>query len=506
MKYSSPLAWALAPASALVWAATAAPAPADAPAASAVASISPAPSPEQLNLPQLGEPADAALTPAQEAALGAEVVSQMYRYDYMLEDPELTEYVSALAWKLAAAGLTRPTRVEAFIVRDPRINAFALPGGYLGFNVGLITASSSESELAGVIGHELAHVTQRHIARSANNGGGLESLAMLGAMLAAIIAGSADPDAVLAALALGQSSLYQRQVSFIRAHELEADRIGIQTMANAGFNPEGMSSFFQRLEQSSRLYGSGLPEILRTHPVNTTRIAEARARAASLPPPDYHDSLDYGLMRSRARALVATRPSEPVEFFGSEIASGRDTPANRYGLALALRETGNYERAAATLDPLLEANPRQPTLNLLQASIDLRRNRKDAALDRFQRTLDASPRYAPAILAYADALITAGEPERAREVLLNHEQALGTRNETYRLLAQAANETGNEGEASYQMATYLLDRGDLGGALAQLDAGLRRASLSPQDRAKLSARRAEVREALPRDFNPYQQR
>lgn len=494
-------AWALA-AALVVWSAASAQDP-DLGLGAAVET--PSPSPEALNLPQIGEPADAALTPAQEAALGRQVVGQMYRYDYILEDAELTEYISAMAWKLAAAGEARPPRIEAFVVRDPRINAFALPGGYMGFNVGLITASSMESELAGVMAHELAHVTQRHIARQSNSGGGLETLAVIGAMLAAVIAGSADPDAVLAALALGQSSLYQRQVSFIRAHELEADRIGIQTMANAGFNPAGMSGFFQRLEQSSRLYGSGLPEILRTHPVNTTRIAEARARAASMPDPNYQDSFDYGIMRARARALVAARPSEPLEYFAAELSNGRDTPANRYGLALAQRETGAYERATETLKPLLEAQPRQPNLNLLQASIDLRGQRHPEALERFKRTLETFPRYAPAILAYSDALITVGQADAARDVLLNHEQALGTRIETYRLLAQAAVEAGHEGEASYQMSTYLLERGDIGGALAQLDAGLRRASLSSQDRAKLSARRAEVREALPRDFNPYQQ-
>lgn len=459
---------------------------------------------EALNLPQIGEPADAALTPAQEMEIGADVVGQMYRYDFILDDPELTEYLSALAWRVAAYSDNRPPQLTTFFVRDPRINAFALPGGYIGFNVGLLMASSNESEVAGVMAHELAHVTQRHIARGANdNSGSAGALAMFGLMLAAILAGSGDADAILGSMAIGQSALYQRQVNFTRAHEMEADRIGIQTMSAAGFNPEGMATFFQRLEQQSRLYGAGVPDILRTHPVNTTRVAEARTRIASMPASSYQDSLDYGLMQARARVLIAQRPSEPIAYFRSELAAGRDSVANRYGLALAEREFGNLDQASQLLQPLLAEYPRQASLNLLMADLEQRRGDSVAALTRLNRILDWYPRHAPVILGYADALIAADQPARAREVLLGHEQTLGTRPQTYRLLADAALALGNQAEASYQMASYHLARGDQGSALAQLDTSLRRADLPSQDRARLAAKRSEVREALPRGVDPY---
>jgi len=458
---------------------------------------------ESLNLPQIGEPADAALSPAQEAQIGADVVGQMYYYDYILDDPELTEYLASLAWRIAAHANNRPPQLTTFMVRDPRINAFALPGGYIGFNVGLLTASESESEVAGVMAHELTHVTQRHSARAQNQGGGMGALALFGLMLAAMIAGSADPDAVMGGLAIGQSALYQKQVNFTRANELEADRIGVQIMSQAGYDPHGIANFFRRLEQQSRLYGSGLPDILRTHPVNTQRISEAEARAASLPESHYQDSFEYGLMRARARALIAAKPSDPVSYFQSQIEAGRDTPDNRYGLALAQREFGNLTEAERTLAPLLETHPRQPNLNLLMATLEERSGNPDAALKRMERTVEWYPNHAPVLFGYADALIAAGKPEVAREVLLTHEQTYGTRPDTYKLLAEAALQTGNEAEASYQMSSYLLARGDRGGALAQLDAGLRRASLPTQDRARLAARRNEVRESLPRGYNPY---
>ena len=455
-----------------------------------------------LDLPQIGNPADTALSPAEEFRLGARVVSELYAYEYILEDAQLTDYLTATGWKLAAASGTRPPKLEFFMVKDPRINAFALPGGFMGFNAGLVTASSSESEMAGVMAHELAHVTQRHIARSAAESGGVTTIATWLAVLAAVIAGSANPDIVLAALAAGQGLAYQRQVSFTRAHELEADRIGIHTLSQAGFNPEGMATFFQKLEQQSRLYGNGIPEILRTHPVNTTRVSEARARAASMPPNNAADSIEYSLMKARTQVFASRQPSDAVDAYSALIAAGHDNPGFRYGLAFAQHELGQEDTAMATLKPVLDKYPRQPNLGLLQAAI--LGGGKDPAkgLAAYERTLQANPRFAPAILEYAEALIHAGEPNQAREILLTHEQAFGTRLDTYRLLSQSARDVGNNAEASYQMATYLYLRGDAGGALSQLDAGLRIASLSEQDRARLSARRAEVREALPRNYDP----
>lgn len=460
------------------------------------------PLPRDLNLPQIGDPADSALSPAEEARLGASVVAQLYAYEYLLEDPQLTEYLTAMGWRLAAASGTNPEHLELFVVKDPRINAFALPGGYMGFNAGLLTASSSESELAGVMAHELAHVTQRHIARGAAQSGGLSTIATWAAVLAAIIAGSADPDVILAAVAAGQSISYQRQVNFTRAHELEADRIGIQTLAEAGFDPDGMAGFFQTLEQQSRLYGSGIPEFLRTHPVNTTRVAEAQARAASMPKREVANSLEYGLMRARTQVYASRQPSDAVDGFSALIEASEDTPAHRYGLAFALHQLGQNERAMEALQPVLDRYPRQANLGLLQASIQAGQGQTDPALATYLRTLNLHPRWTPAVLEYAEALIHAGQPELAREVLLSHEQAFGTRLDTYRLLSHAARDVGNNAEASYQMATYLFLRGDPGGALSQLDAGLRIASLTPQDRARLAARRAEVREALPRNWDP----
>jgi beta-barrel assembly-enhancing protease len=447
--------------------------------------------PTAVDLPRIGEPADVALSPMEEQRIGGRITAELYARDFILEDAEVTEYVAGLTWRLVAAAESEAPNLTVFVMKDPRINAFALPGGYLGINAGLLTSVREESELAGVLAHELAHVTQRHIARTIE-GTQTANLATWAAVLAAIIAASANPEVVIAALSLGQAASYQREVNFTRAHELEADRIGIRTMARAGFDPQAVASFFVRLEQQSRLYGNQIPEFLRTHPVNTTRISEARTRAAALPQRTVQDPIEFALMQARARALTSDRPSEAAEHFTARIGKGPGTAGDRYGLALSLSLLGDNARAAEVLRPALEEFPRQPNLALLEARIALAGGRTPLALERLERALVHYPRYAPAILEYADMLLTARRPEDARRVLLSHEQALGTRMETYRLLAFAARDSGQTAEAQYQMANYLFERGDAPGALAQIDAALRLSSLSAQERSKLRARRAEI--------------
>ncbi len=456
--------------------------------------LSAAAEPPAVDLPRIGEPADMALSPAEEKKIGARVTAQLYAHDYILEDPEVSEYVAALTWRLVAAAEAEPPKLTVFVIRDPRINAFALPGGYMGVNAGLLTSVRNESELAGVMAHELAHVTQRHIARTIE-GTQSSNLATWAAVLAAIIAASANPEVIIAALSLGQATTYQREVNFTRAHELEADRIGIRTMSRAHFDADAVATFFVRLEQQSRLYGNQVPEFLRTHPVNTTRISEARMRAASMPKTRVVDPLEFALMQARARVLSSQRVSEAADYFKGQLKARPDSVADRYGLALCQLRLGEYANAAASLKQPLEAHPRQPNLAMLQGRIQLAQGDNAAALATLSRNLEHFPRYAPSILEYADTLIASGKPDDARQVLLSHEQALGARMDTHRLLAFAARDAGHMIEAQYQMANYLFQRGDGPGAVAQLDAALRLSSLSSQERSKLRARRAEIAEA-----------
>jgi len=460
----------------------------------------PALSQKDISLPQLGSPADLSLSPAQEAKLGAEVVAEMYEYDYIVDDPEITEYLSNIGWKLAAADTVNPTppNFNFYLIADNRINAFALPGGYVNINAGTIVAAANESELAGVMGHEESHITQRHMARAAGDTQVADIATWIG-VLAAIIAGSANPNVVLGAISLGQGINYQRQVAYSRDDEREADRFGIRKLAGAGYDPMAMATFFGKLSQQTRLYGNRLPEILLTHPVNTARIADATERAAEYGPRTVKDTIDFGLMRARTRVLETDSPNEAQGYFAGELQAGHDTPENRYGYAVALANVDQNQEALTALQPLLEAYPHQPNIVLAQAQALMQMGKTQDGLNAYQRNLAAYPRYAPGILKYGEALINAGKPDQARQVLLSYDQGLGTRVDTYKLLSAAARASGNTAEAQYQLSNYLYQRGDLRGAVEQLNAGLRVASITGDDRARLVARRKQLIDSIPKD-------
>ena len=213
-------------------------------------------------LPDIGTPADATLTLNDEYQIGLMIVRGLRDQGQIVEDPEISDWIQSLGSRLAAQTQDGGQNFRFFVVRDPGINAFALPGGFIGVNQGLITATANESQLASVLAHEVAHVTQRHIARSIR-AQGRQSLASAAAILAAILIGAATGagDAVQAGIAIAQGTAAQQRINFTRANEYEADRVGIGLLAAAGFDPQGMPDFFETMSRRSGLaddgFGSG---------------------------------------------------------------------------------------------------------------------------------------------------------------------------------------------------------------------------------------------------------
>ncbi|HSD74321.1 MAG TPA: M48 family metalloprotease, partial [Steroidobacteraceae bacterium] len=251
------------------------------------------------DLPDIGTPANTTLTPDDEYQIGAMIVRGLRDAGQILEDPELTEYVQTLGSRLVSHAQGGQQRFQFFLVKDSSINAFALPGGFIGVNAGLVLATANESELAGVLAHEIAHVTQRHIARSIQ-AQSRASLVSTAAMLAAILIGAttgAGAEVIQGATAVAQGAAAQQRLNFTRANEYEADRVGIGTLAAAGFNPNAMPAFFETMGRRAGLAGSRVPEMLQSHPVTSSRIAESRSRAAQYHLPPATDSRSYRLSR-----------------------------------------------------------------------------------------------------------------------------------------------------------------------------------------------------------------
>ena len=450
-----------------------------------------------IDLPSMGEPADQTLSPIEESKIGASVVRQLRQHGLMLDDPELAEYLRDLGRRLASYGGAQPAGFEFFFIRDHRINAFALPGGYIGINAGLLLTTRNESELAGVLSHEVAHVTQRHIARQLE-ATQTANLATMAALLVALIASGGSGDLAQAALTLGISGIQQRQINFTRGHELEADRVGIRTLAAAGYDPDGMASFFQRMEEQTRLYGDAVPEILRTHPVNVTRITEARARAAGYPKAPPRSENEYQLMQARLRAVGSQQATEALSYFQGRTREGGGTEADRYGLGLALLRSGRPEEARKQFEQLLQKQPDQLHYQLELARAQLSGKRPREAMPQLERLNARFPHYLPAAAVYAEALLRFKRPAEARRVILAGRDSLdGSLPDMHRLLAVAAQDLGWKAEALFRMAEYHHLQGNFSAAMDQLEAAQRMPDLNPNDKARIEAQLESYRKEAP---------
>jgi len=437
-------------------------------------------------LPTMGQPADNYMSPAKEDKLGAQVISQLLAHGLILEDQALEQYLNRVGQRLAQHTSAGSGDLHFYVIDSPQINAFALPGGYIGVNAGLIRETTSESELAGVMAHEIAHVTQRHIARQleASSGTGWATLA---AVLAAAVVGGGDPDAISAAVTAGMSNLGQQQINFTRANEFEADRVGIRTLAAAGFDPDAMASFFEKLQRRSRLYANQLPQILLTHPISNTRMAEAETRARDYPNPDIRESNDYALMKERARVLSSRNLSDLKRNYQSALEADNAAPALDYGYALVLTQLGRIPTAIDILQPLARTHPDQLAYTLALADAHSRAGH----LDTTRTLLDAARKHFPNSTAtkldYARALAESTDPQEVRDYLLAQSTLLERTPEAQEILAQAAGRQQNLGEAYYRQARYHGMRGAYAQAINQLRVALQTADLDGFDKSRLRA-------------------
>ena len=459
-------------------------------------------------LPDFGSPADAAITRSQEAQLGRSIYAQLRNSGVVMEDPLVTEYIQGIGSRLAGHANDGGQTFEFFLVEDPAINAFALPGGYIGVNSGLLLTSESESELAGVLAHEVAHVTQRHIARSIYDSqrSGLLNTA---AMVAAVLLGAATDiggDATAGLITAAQAAGVQRQINFTRANEHEADRVGIETLSSAGFDPNGMSAFFEKL---SRRYGSTafrVPAILQTHPVTTERIADARDRARQLPRAEVENSPSYTLIKARLDALQAATSEEALAIFETRLDNSESGPADLYGYALSLGRLGRDDESARIFSELVNDFPGVIPYRIGLAESMVRNGQLDSALDVYANAIGLFPRNVPLTISFAEALIIAGEPATAHEVLLDLLNNVPPTPEQIRLIARAANAEGDIGNSHFYMAEYYLMTGSGPLAMNQLRMALESPDVNSVDRARIEARLTQVRDLMPPDQRRRQER
>jgi predicted Zn-dependent protease len=452
---------------------------------------------DEVNLPDMGSPADAVLSKSDEAMIGREIMRSIRASGKLVEDPLVNEYINEIGHRLSAQVNEGDYRFTFFVVEDPHINAFALPGGYIGVHTGLLEATRNEDELAGVLAHEIAHVTQRHIARAVH-ANQRQSILSTAIMLGAILAGAAGAggDAMQGAIAVAQGSAMQQQINFTRSNEYEADRVGIAALADAGFDPHGMASFFEVISSQTGPSEARVPEFLRTHPVTSARIAEARGRARNYPSAaEAADSPGYGLARARLIVEAQETAADAVSLFEQKPYTSQ-TDVERYGRAIAYLRAGRYDEANRICEELTSKEQEIIAYHICLAESQLSLERIDEARATFERANQLFPRNVPLVVHYAQALLRIGEAKHAHALLLDTLNNAPATPEQVRLLARAAIDAGEIAEAHYYMAEYSFMTGDLVQGVNFLRQALEAPDLKEIQRIRFEARINFIREFM----------
>ncbi len=441
-------------------------------------------------LPDMGDPSTAALSPEMERRLGDRVMRQIHRDPDYVPDPLLSDYLNDIGYRLIesarrqhVAGSTSASSFELFAVRDPGINAFALPGGYIGVNTGTLVATDSESELASVLGHEIGHVLQRHIARGIDKSGESMWIALASILLAGLAA-TKSGDAAQALAVGGQAAAVSNQLAFSRGAEREADRVGFTLLTGAGYNPDGMPDFFRRLQRVTSIADTGIvPGYARTHPLTGERIADMEDRARGLPHPLQPHRPEFGFAKARARVLQETSTSAYLDVrnaMRSQLASAPDAPVEKraalwYGIAVAEQMAGQLDAAEQAL---LEARrlygnipgitSGSPNLDVTAIELARAHNRVPQALTMARAALTAYPMSRAVGITYAQTLLAAGRVDDAIPYLRDKAREDTAQPIWWDLLAHAYADQGKRVEQHRALAEKYARDGAWGAAVEQL--------------------------------------
>jgi len=446
--------------------------------------------PAENRLPAIGDAASASMSIAQERALAVDLIRQIRWQLPLTDDLEVQGYLQTLGERLLGHAEGPDFEYRFFAIDNPAINAFALPGGQLGFNTGLILRARNEHELASVVAHEIAHVTQRHIARQLDlqRSGGLRTA---GLILMAILVATQDAEAGSAAAHLGIAASIQDQLSYSREHEREADLIGLELLARAGFDPRGMADFFERLQQAYQ-YREDPPEYLSTHPLTGNRLTEARTRSRQLRTEAPRESPLFALMQ--ARLLIARAESNDAarRHFLARIDAGANDPASRYGLALTLAEGEEPSAAIALLETLITEHGDLSPYYIGLGRAHVQAQDLERGLAVFSLALQLFPANRAIIQYHAEALRDAGRLDEARRLLNRHRQLIAEEPVLLRTLAQINAELGNRDESRMNMAEYYQLHGQFSLAIRQLDQVIDASDASIHNRSRAVSRRSAL--------------
>lgn len=388
-------------------------------------------------LPDLGDISATVLSPLQEQEIAEQIMRQVAVSDDVLSDIEVSDYLQSLGARLVANGPDKRQRFNFFVVQDPSINAFAMPGGVIGVHTGLILASTNESELASVLGHEIGHVTQRHLARMLASQK-YDTFKNLAGIALALLVARSNPQLATGAMTTASAIGVQNQLDYTRDYEREADRIGLQILDSGGFDVRAMPQFFKTLQRGSRFSEGGAPSFLRTHPLTSERIADVTNRVEQMSYRQVADGLEFQYVKAKLRAtLVPTQTA--IDLFEQNIREQRyaNLAAEHYGLAVALLRKSAWAEADKELAWLKKNAAPHPMLENLAARLEVARNKPNAAAEKYMSGLRAYPDNRALIYGYAEHYLATKQAEQAIKLVKNKQGLYPDDAYMYDLLAKA---------------------------------------------------------------------
>lgn len=445
------------------------------------------------SLPDLGNAASPILSPLDELELGRSVLGQLQASLKISNDNIINDYLESVGFRIVATFSHASNKFNFFTVIDPRINAFALPGGFIGVNSGLILNSESESELAGVLAHEVAHVKQRHIARMYEHMGRVK-ISTIAGLLASIVLATQNTQAGTGAMAATLAGGQQAMINFTREHEREADFIGIQALAKAGFDPMGMPSFFQRMYQDTRFYGRWIPEYLLTHPLSSERLMASKSRAQDYPYKQIADSLQFHLIKARLHVATAKTPQEATQYFKQALENGtyRNRLGTLYGLALAYLQEGKPNLAKPAIDELLSLAPNEPLFLLVNAQLAMNQQQPNTAIQLLKKALQTHPNHYALTTNLCSWLILQKEDNEAIRTIKKQMHYTPDKIELYHLLTNAYVQANQTVQAHIAQAQALKLQGDYRSAIRQLTMAKKLNNITDREARQIDAQISEI--------------
>lgn len=453
------------------------------------------------DLPELGDVSATVLSPLQEQAIAEQIMRQVAVSSDVIRDPEISDYIESLGNRLASNGPDKRQKFYFFVVQDPTINAFAMPGGVIGVHTGLMLSANTESELAGVLGHEIGHVTQRHLARMLASQKYDMFKNMAGLALALLMARS-NPQLATGAATTVSALGVQSQLDYTRDHEREADRIGLQILDSGGFDVRGMPSFFQVMQRGTRFEGSA-PSFLRTHPLTSERIADVSNRVERMPYRQVVDSMEFHLVRAKLRANSGSAESAIIQFEQNlQERRFQSEAAEHYGLALAQLRKSAFTKVEAELAWLKQHAAAHAMIENLLARLEVVRNRPQQAEQQFAAALARYPESRALIYGYAEHFIAIKKPDHAVKLILSKQGLYPEDAHLYDLLAKAYS-MQNKSLLSHQALSEAYYRKyDLRRAIEQMDLAAKSNDGDFYQQSIVEARLKELRKKAADDAKP----